>query len=141
MLNRLKIEVRNCDEKQERPSNKPPLNPTARTALAGPPASIAASPYGTHIHRYFGKVRVKFVLEVHRKLSYLPRMSQTLEKRVTALERKVAQMSAQPIRSNRSKDWRRTIGVFRNDPEFEKAVQLGREYREQQTYTKEIAGS
>jgi hypothetical protein len=68
-------------------------------------------------------------------------MSQTLEKRVTELEKKVADLRAQPIRSNRKKDWRRIIGVFRKDPDFEEAVQLGREYREQQTYAKEIAGS
>ena len=68
-------------------------------------------------------------------------MSQTLEKRVTELEKKVAELIAQPIRSNRKKDWRRTVGIFRNDPEFEEAVRLGRKYREQQTYAKEIARS
>jgi len=68
-------------------------------------------------------------------------MSHTLEKRVTELEKKVAALSVQPVRSNRKKDWRRTIGVFRNDPEFDEAVRLGREYRESQTYAKEIAGS
>jgi hypothetical protein len=67
-------------------------------------------------------------------------MSQTLQKRVTELEKKVAELSARPIRSNRKKDWRRTIGVFRNDPDFAAAVRFGREYREQQTYAKEIAG-
>ena len=67
-------------------------------------------------------------------------MLQTLEKRLTELEKKVAELSAQPIRSNHKKDWRRTIGVFRNDPDFEEAVRLGREYREEQTYEKEIAG-
>ena len=84
---------------------------------------------------------MNFVLEIYRSVSYVPDMSQTLEKRVTELEKKVAELSAQPIRSNRKKDWRRTIGMFRKDPEFEEAVRLGREYREQQTYAKEIAGS
>lgn len=68
-------------------------------------------------------------------------MSQTLEKRVEKLEKMVAKLSVQPIKSNRKKDWRRTIGLFRNDPDFEEAVRLGREYREQQTYQKEIARS
>jgi len=68
-------------------------------------------------------------------------MPQTLEKRVTELEKKVAELSAQPIRSNRKKDWRRTIGIFRKDSDFEEAVRLGREYRDKQTYAKEIAGS
>jgi hypothetical protein len=83
----------------------------------------------------------KFILEVRSRVSYVSGMPQTLEKRVTELEKRVAELSAQPIRSNRKKDWRRTIGVFRNDPEFEEAVRLGREYREQQTCAKEIAGS
>lgn len=84
---------------------------------------------------------MNFVLEIYRSVSYVPDMSQTLEKRVTELEKKVAEMSGQPIRSNRKKDWRRTIGMFRNDPDFEEAARLGRKYREEQTYAKEIAGS
>ena len=68
-------------------------------------------------------------------------MSQTLEERVQELEKKVAELSAQPERITRKKDWRRTIGIFHNDPDFEEAVRLGREYREQQTYEKEIARS
>jgi hypothetical protein len=68
-------------------------------------------------------------------------MAQTLEKRVEELEKKVAELSAKPALRTRKKDWRRTIGIFENDPDFEEAVRLGREYREQQTYEKEIAGS
>lgn len=63
-----------------------------------------------------------------------------LEQRVEQLEKKVAELSAGPIRSNRKKNWRRAIGVFESDPDFEEAVRLGREYREQQTYEREIAG-
>jgi hypothetical protein len=68
-------------------------------------------------------------------------ISQTLEKRVKELERKGAELGVQPVRSNRKKDWRRSIGVFRNDADFEQAVRLGRKYRELQTHEKEIAGS
>ena len=68
-------------------------------------------------------------------------MSKTLEERVTVLEKKVALLAAQDDRSARKKDWRRTIGIFRDDPTFDEVVRLGREYREQQTYEKEIAGS
>ncbi len=71
---------------------------------------------------------------------YFNCISETLEKRVEELERKVAKLSDRPICSSRKKDWRRTIGIFQNDPDFEAAVRLGREYREQQTYQKEIAG-
>jgi hypothetical protein len=82
-----------------------------------------------------------FIVEFPRTLVYLPGMSQTLEKRVEELEKKVAELSAKPARLTRKKDWRRTFGIFKDDPDFEEAVRLGREYREQQTYEKEIAGS
>lgn len=84
---------------------------------------------------------MNFFVEIHRTAIYIRVMPQTLERRVKELEKKVAKLSTQPIRSNRKKDWRRTIGIFRNDPDFEEAVRLGREYREQQTCEKEIAGS
>ena len=72
---------------------------------------------------------------------YDPDMSRTLEKRVEELEKKVAELGGKPALRPRKKDWRRTIGIFKNDPDFEEAVRLGRESREQQTYEKEIAGS
>ncbi|PWU08610.1 MAG: hypothetical protein C5B50_29205 [Verrucomicrobia bacterium] len=65
-------------------------------------------------------------------------MSPTLEQRVEMLEQKVAELNANLIRK---KDPFRTFGIFRDDPDFEQAVRLGREYRQQQTYEKEIAGS
>jgi hypothetical protein len=68
-------------------------------------------------------------------------MSQTLEERVQELEKKVAELSTRPNVSSRKKNPWRTFGIFQNDPDFEEAVRLGREYREQQTYEKEIAGS
>ena len=43
--------------------------------------------------------------------------------------------------STRKKNPWRTFGVFQDDPDFEAAARLGREYREQQTYEREIAGS
>jgi len=66
-------------------------------------------------------------------------MAQTLEQRVEQLEKLVAQIGSGS--AGRAKDPWRTYGVFKDDPEFEEAVRLGREYREQQTYDKEIAGS
>ena len=68
-------------------------------------------------------------------------MSQALEKRVEELEKKVAELSGKPNLAVRKKDPWRTHGAFKDDPDFEEAVRLGREYREQQTYEKEIAGS
>ncbi len=62
-------------------------------------------------------------------------MSQPLEERVAELEKKVAELALQ---LPRKKDWRRTFGAFKDCPEFDEACRLGREYREQQTYEKEI---
>ena len=72
---------------------------------------------------------------------YIPGMAQTLEQRVEELERKVAELSGKPALPARKKDPWRTFAIFQNDPDFEEAVRLGREYRENQTYQKEIAGS
>ena len=57
------------------------------------------------------------------------------------LEKKVAELSRKPGPSLRKKDPWRTFGIFKDDPDFQEAVRLGREYREQQTYDKEIASS
>ena len=68
-------------------------------------------------------------------------MSQTLEKRVDELEQKLAELNARLDREPRVKNPWRTFGAFQDDPDFEEATRLGREYREQQTCDKEIAGS
>jgi hypothetical protein len=68
-------------------------------------------------------------------------MSQALEKRVEEPEKRVAELASQLSPSPRTKDPWRTFGAFQNDPDFDEAVRLGREYRRQQTYEKEIAGS
>jgi hypothetical protein len=75
------------------------------------------------------------------QMAYFRDMLQTLEKRVEKLEKQVAKLRGRAHGAARKKDPTRTFGIFRNDPEFEKAVQLGRKYRRQQTYQKEIADS
>ncbi len=60
-------------------------------------------------------------------------MSQMLKKRVETLEENVAELTGQGRPPTRKKNPSRTFGIFRNDPDFEEAVRLGREYREQQT--------
>lgn len=58
--------------------------------------------------------------------------AETLEARLSALEREMAQIK----RSLRSKSgsaepwWERIAGVFEDDPVFEQAMKLGRPYRE-----------
>jgi hypothetical protein len=53
-----------------------------------------------------------------------------LERRLTDLEREVAElrMERKPLRLY--KDIRKTFGIFANDPVFDEIVRLGREYRE-----------
>ena len=68
-------------------------------------------------------------------------MSQMLEKRVENLEKKVAELTGKGWTPSRKRNPLRTFGIFRNDADFEEAARLGQEYRERQTYKKEIAGS
>ncbi|MCI0683295.1 MAG: hypothetical protein L0Y71_14425 [Gemmataceae bacterium] len=44
----------------------------------------------------------------------MPQLS--LEQRVAALERQVAEMKAQHANGSRKKDWRRTVGMFTDNP-------------------------
>lgn len=68
-------------------------------------------------------------------------MLQTLAKRVETLEKKVAKLSGKGRTALRKKNPALTFGIFSNDPDFEEAARLGRKYRKQQTYQREIAGS
>ena len=81
------------------------------------------------------------MLEFPGAMAYLRVMLQTLEKRVEELKKKVAELSGKRDPAVRKQDPWRTFGIFKDDPDFQEAVRLGREYREQQTYDKEIAGS
>ena len=54
-----------------------------------------------------------------------------LEKRVAKLEQEVVKLREQ-IRSAPKKDWRKTVGMFANDPLFDEIVARGKEYRDQQ---------
>ena len=75
-------------------------------------------------------------------MGYVRVMSQTLEERVEGLEKKVAELSAQVLELRPiKKDWRRTVGCMPDDEMTREAERLGREYRKQQTYEKEIADS
>jgi hypothetical protein len=61
----------------------------------------------------------------------------TLEQRVEQLERELAQIKQQmqptPQPSDQPSElpwWEKIVGVFADDPDFEAAVELGREYRQ-----------
>jgi hypothetical protein len=58
--------------------------------------------------------------------------SSKLAERVSSLEAEVARLKErieEPAVSSRS-DWRSIVGSFANDPAFEEAMRLGREWRE-----------
>lgn len=81
-------------------------------------------------------------MEVLKSGRYIRAMSKTLEKRVEELEKQVAELKTyvlglRPLK----KDWRGTVGCMEDDEMTREAERLGREYRKQQTYEKEIAGS
>jgi hypothetical protein len=62
-------------------------------------------------------------------------MNTPIEKRVEALEQKVADLTrfvAADTADKPSKDWRRTFGMSANDPEFDEMIRLGKEYRQAQ---------
>ncbi|MDZ4288681.1 MAG: hypothetical protein U0984_12020 [Prosthecobacter sp.] len=66
----------------------------------------------------------------------------TMEERMNSLEQEVAGLKAmlglsKPVK----KDWESTVGMFQNDPVFDEVMDLGRQWREAQTYEQEIAGS
>ena len=55
-----------------------------------------------------------------------------LEKRVAALEAEVAKLKAEATKSavNQRPWWEEIAGTFADDPAFEEAMRLGREWRE-----------
>ena len=55
----------------------------------------------------------------------------TLEERVATLEQLVAQLMRISEKTARNKDWRRTIGMFDDDPIMQEIVAEGRRLREE----------
>lgn len=72
----------------------------------------------------------------------VPQESQ-IEQRLAALEQQMAGIlradAAQ--RDAPRKDWESTVGMFQNDPLFEEAMRLGREYRESQSLPEDCEGA
>jgi hypothetical protein len=65
-------------------------------------------------------------------------MNQTLEERVAALEKELAEMKSRPyLSSPLKKDPWATFGSARNDPRFDSATKLGEDFRRSQTWEKE----
>ena len=53
-----------------------------------------------------------------------------LEERVAQLEEKVARLLDKREAAEETPWWKKIVGVYKNDPEFDEAMRLGREYRE-----------
>jgi hypothetical protein len=53
-----------------------------------------------------------------------------LEQRLVAVERELAELKQRVANPELSKAWMATFGAFRDDPLFDEAVRLGREWRE-----------
>ncbi|MBW3598641.1 MAG: hypothetical protein KY475_15385 [Planctomycetes bacterium] len=56
--------------------------------------------------------------------------STTLEQRVEALEKQVAELMERIMKPPPTKDWRSTIGMFTNDPVMKVIDEEGRKIRE-----------
>jgi hypothetical protein len=59
----------------------------------------------------------------------------TIEQRVEQLEKEITQLklrlqSTAPSLASENPWWEEIVGVFANDPDFEAAVELGRDYRQ-----------
>jgi hypothetical protein len=90
----------------------------------------------------FRSVHGILILSVASNSTYLAAMSQTLEQRVENLEKEFSELRAWVLNMRRPrKDWRSTFGTLEDDEITKEAERLGREYRQQQTCQKEIAGS
>lgn len=57
---------------------------------------------------------------------------QTLEDRITIIEAELETLKRkiEDKEVTKPRGWRSVVGVFADDPEFEEAMRLGREYRE-----------
>lgn len=76
------------------------------------------------------------------EIAHISDMPDTLEKRVEMLERKFSELSARLLNLQQpQRDWHATVGTLQSDEMTQEAERLGREYRAQQTFEKEIAGS
>jgi hypothetical protein len=63
----------------------------------------------------------------------LAQLENSLSDRVERLEEQVSRLVQEVNGTPRSQQmawWKKIVGVFQDDPEFEKAMQLGRAYRE-----------
>ena len=63
------------------------------------------------------------VIEMERRISEI---ESEFSARLAKLEEQVSRLSPQP----ETAWWKKIVGVYKDDPEFDEAMRLGREYRE-----------
>ncbi len=56
--------------------------------------------------------------------------NQSLQERVAMLEKQMASLLAQPTNLEKQKDWRRTVGIFTNDPDMQELFADAQKIRE-----------
>ena len=94
------------------------------------------------LFRKRGHLANRNVVAAVRACGYFRGMTPTVEERLEQLEKQVAELGGELAESRKSRNgWEKSFAAFKDDPDFESAVRLGREWREAQTYEKEIAGS
>ncbi len=54
-----------------------------------------------------------------------------LEQRLVAIEQELADLRNRIGQTPTAQAWQATVGMFSNSPEFDEAVRLGREYRDE----------
>ena len=59
-------------------------------------------------------------------------MSESLEHRVEALEAEIRELKEEVRQKKPARDWSKIVGWAADDPDYEEAMRLGREYREKQ---------
>jgi hypothetical protein len=72
----------------------------------------------------------------------LAQLEKSLSERIERVEEQVSKLSEQVSEASRSQEtawWKTIVGVFQDDPEFDEAMRLGREYRESQRSTDPIS--
>lgn len=66
-----------------------------------------------------------------------------LQERVELLERELNDLKSEFRKSQTEphpKAWKKTVGLFKDDPLFDAIIQKGREYRESQPYPEDVEG-
>jgi hypothetical protein len=70
--------------------------------------------------------RDKIAIQIHSN----PMSNPEIEARLIALETEVARLKAKQQTSAETPWWEEILGSFANDPAYDEAMQLGRQYRE-----------